>query len=143
MLIRCVTIAMISYYLYNQNTINVRFVKMNVMKSLFEFCNGWINIIAQFIGTFFMTSAAKNLEILALRSQLSLFQQQIENKKKPKPKCTPVFRQLWVLLSKVLPSWESIQIIVKPETVIRWQNTAFRKYWARKSKKKGRPKRKS
>jgi len=111
---------------------------MNI-KSMFLFFEEWIKVIIQFIRTFFMTSTAKNLEILALRSQLSLFQQQMENKKRPKPKCTPVFKQLWVILSKVLPSWESIQIVVTTQTIKRWHKTAFKLHWARKSKKIGRP----
>ena len=41
--------------------------------------------------------AALEIEILALRSQLSIFQQQIINRKLPKPRPTPAFRQLWVL----------------------------------------------
>ncbi len=61
---------------------------------MFSFIKEWLIVIFQLIRTFFMTSTAKNLEILALRSQLSLYQQQVVNKKRPKPRCTPVFRQL-------------------------------------------------
>ncbi|ABO51528.1 Integrase, catalytic region [Desulforamulus reducens MI-1] len=111
---------------------------MNI-KSVFSFFKEWIVISIQFISTFFMTSTAKNFEIIALRSQLSLFQQQVENKKISKPRCTPVFRQLWVLLSKVFINWKSNLILVKPETVIRWHETAFKFHWKSKSKKTGRP----
>ena len=113
---------------------------MNMLKSIFSFLKEWIKIIVQFVHTCFMTSTAKNIEILALRSQLSIFQQQVENKKMPKPKCTPAFRQLWVLLSKFFANWKSSLILVKPETVIRWHKTAFKMHWKRKSMKIGRPK---
>ena len=80
----------------------------------------------------------KDIEILALRSQLSLVQQRIENKKIPKVKTTPVFRLLWVFISKHFYNWKSALIIVKPETVIKWHRKAFKLYWKRKSKR-GRP----
>ena len=107
---------------------------------MFSFIKEWLIVIFQLIRTFFMTSTAKNLEILALRSQLSLYQQQVVNKKRPKPRCTPVFRQLWVLLSMFYTTWESALVSVKPETVIRWHRTAFKLHWKHKSTKIGRPK---
>lgn len=113
---------------------------MNLIKSLIYCFLEWIKITIQFIHTYFISATAKNLEILALRSQLSIVQQQIENKKIPKPKCTPVFRQLWVLISKIFSNWKSCLILVKPETVIHWHKTAFKFYWKTKSKKIGRPK---
>lgn len=112
---------------------------MNLIKSVFKFLKGWFVIIINFICTLFMTSLEKNLEILALKSQLSVYQEKVENKKIRKPRCTPVFRQLWVLLSKFLTNWKSNLIIVKPETVIGWHKTAFKLYWKSKTKKKGRP----
>jgi len=77
---------------------------------------------------------------LALRSQLSLFQQQSLNHKTPKPRVNAAFRQLWVILSKVFPKWKSSLFIVKPETVIGWHKKAFKFYWMLKSQKSGRPK---
>ncbi len=82
---------------------------------------------------------ALEMEILALRSQLSIFQQQIINRKLPKPRPTPAFRQLWVFISKLWSDWKSALLVVKPETVLDWHRTAFRFYWARKSKQRGRP----
>lgn len=113
---------------------------MQLIKSIFLFFKEWLKIIFQFIGLFFKTSTAKNLEILALRQQLSVCQQQIENKKRPKPRVTNLFRQFWVLLSKIIKNWKSWLILVKPETVIKWHKTAFKFYWKSKSKKIGRPK---
>jgi hypothetical protein len=87
-----------------------------------------------------MSDLAKDLEILALRSQLSIFQQEIINHKSTKPRFTHAFRQFWVLLSKFFSNWKSCLFLVNPETVIKWHNTAFKFYWALKSKKSGRPK---
>ena len=70
---------------------------------------------------------------------MALFQQQILNHKISKPNLTPAFRQLWVIISRLYPHWKSFLLIVKPETVICWHHTAFRFYWARKSKQHGRP----
>jgi transposase InsO family protein len=87
-----------------------------------------------------MTATEKNLEILALRSQLSLYLQQVENKKIPKPRSTPTFRQLWVILSKTYTNWRFVLKSFVPDTVIGWHHTAFKAYWTKKSKKLGRPK---
>jgi len=79
------------------------------------------------------------LENLALRSQLALFEQQVLTGKQPKPQPTPAFRRLWVWLSKHWSEWRTALMLVKPDTVIRWHRMAFRWYWRRKSKPRGRP----
>jgi len=85
-----------------------------------------------------MSSIQKDLEILALRSQLAVLQQQIANRKISKPRLNDRFRRLWLFLSKALPNWRSALILVKPETVVGWHRRAFRAYWRRKSQG-GRP----
>jgi transposase InsO family protein len=87
-----------------------------------------------------MSNFAKDMEILALRSQLSITQQQILNGKISKPHFTPAFRQLWRFLSELLPNWQSALFLVKPETVIGWHRKSFKFFWTRKSRKPGRPK---
>ncbi|HEX3043984.1 MAG TPA: integrase, partial [Bacillota bacterium] len=86
-----------------------------------------------------MSRATLEIENLALRSQLALYQQRELNHKRPKPHITPAFRQLWVVISKLCPHWKSFLMIVKPETVINWHRKAFRFYWFRKSRPRGRP----
>ena len=95
-------------------------------------------IILCFFKSRMLTDIQKDLEIAALRSQISLFQQQQINCKFPKPHCNNAFRRLWVLLSKIFPAWKESLILVKPDTVIGWHKTAFKSYWRRKSV--GRPK---
>jgi putative transposase len=109
-------------------------------KFIIQYIKNWWQIFSCFFKTRFMSDIAKDLEILALRSQLSIFQQEILNHKSNKPRFTHAFRQFWVLLSKFFSNWKSSLFLVKPETVIKWHKTAFKFYWALKSKKPGRPK---
>ena len=110
------------------------------LKTIRLFLRDWYQILICLLKTTLKSRIAKDLEIIALRSQLSLMQEQILNHKIPKPKPTPAFRQLLVLISKLCSNWRSFIMIVKPETVIGWHRTAFRFYWTRKSKPRGRPK---
>jgi len=80
-----------------------------------------------------MSSTQKDLEIIALRSQLAIFQEQIINKKITRPNVTDRFRRLWVFLSKVYPQWKSALMLVQPDTVLRWHQEAFKRHWHSKS----------
>jgi hypothetical protein len=60
-----------------------------------------------------MSRAALEIENIALRSQLAIFQQQVLNHKIPKPRPTPAFRQLWFIISKLWPHWRSALVVVK------------------------------
>ena len=109
-----------------------------MVKSVIVFVFQWIQTICIFVKTWFVFTTEIRLEILALRSQLSIYQQKELNNKTSKPRVSTAFRQLWVLLSKLLPKWKESLVIVKPETVIGWHKTAFKIFWKRKSKA-GRP----
>ncbi len=41
----------------------------------------------------------------------------------------PADRLFWSFLSRLWSRWQSAVILVQPETVIRWQRTAWRRYW--------------
>ena len=86
-----------------------------------------------------MSSASKNLELIALKSQLSFYEQAVINHKVPKPRLDPFFRSLWVALSKCLTDWKSLLVVVKPETVIGWHRGCFKFFWKLKSRRRGRP----
>jgi putative transposase len=107
--------------------------------ALLQCLREWLSILLDLLKLRFTSGLKKDLEIIALRSQLALFYNEIEAGKRPKPKTTPAFRQLWVLLSKYYDDWKTLLIIFKPETIIRWHRTAFSFYWFKKSKRKGRP----
>ena len=98
-----------------------------------------IQAFYQIVKIHFLSDIQKDLEILALRSQLAVLQQHIINHKIPKPRVNDRFRRLWVLLSKVMTDWQFALMLFKPETVIGWHRRTFRLYWRRKSKG-GRPK---
>ena len=82
---------------------------MNILSFLFSFAK-----------TLFKSDLQKDLEILALRSQLAIFQQHLLNHKTKKPRLPNSFRRLWVFLSKAYPGWKDALMLVKPETVIGW-----------------------
>lgn len=109
------------------------------MKSFLKFIKQWANYIFQFIKAIFMNNTAKSLEIIALRSQIALLTGQLENKKIKKSKSNRAFRQLWVLISRFHSNWKPLSAVFNPDTIIRWQKTAFKIPWSKKSKKAGRP----
>ena len=110
------------------------------MQSLFLFTKQWIQIIAWFFQAILQPDVQRASEIVALRSQVAIMQQNIETNKMNKPKFTTAYRQLWVLLYKHFSNWKDALMLVKPETVVKWHRKAFKMYWRRKSRKLGRPK---
>ena len=89
------------------------------------------------IQTLFKSKSELLLENIALRQQLSTFL--IKN---TKPKLTDLDRSFWVAMKLVFNKWIDSLIIVKPETVVRWQNRRFKKHWTNISTKNKKPGRK-
>ena len=85
---------------------------------------------------YFRTHADIQLEVLALRHQVTVLQ-----RTNPKPKLRPADRRLWVWLSRSWSRWRSALVIVKPDTVLDWHRRGFRWYWTWKVRhgKAGRP----
>ena len=81
----------------------------------------------------FAKKAALAMENLALRQQLAVYK-----RKQPRPRLTDLDRAFWAVLKDRFAAWADALIIVKPDTVVRWQKKRFRKHWTRKSKP-GRP----
>lgn len=79
----------------------------------------------------FRDRAAIQLELLALRHQLATLE-----RTSPRPSLRPADRLLWVILSRILPNWRDVVVIVKPETVIGWHRKGFRLFWAWKSRRR-------
>jgi putative transposase len=73
------------------------------------------------------------LENLALRQQLAVYK-----RKQPRPRLNDLDRAFWTALKNQFSDWADALIIVKPDTVVRWQKQRFRNFWRRKSKP-GRP----
>lgn len=99
----------------------------------------WFNYVIYVLRGLLVSRTTLIKENIALRSQLALFHHQVLSGKRPKPKTTPAFRRIWAILSRSWADWKSVLMVVRPETVIKWHRTAFRFYWARKSKPRGRP----
>ncbi len=88
------------------------------------------------LGDSFRGRAVLQLELLALRHQLA-----VSERTSPRPKLRPADRLLWVILSRILPTWRDVLDIVKPDTVIGWHRKGFRLFWTMKSRRRkgGRP----
>ena len=112
---------------------------MRFLKAICRHLKKWFELLRRFIYSFFVSNSIIRLENLALQSQLMEQMEKQRKYKLPKKQQNTVFKQLWVILSKVLPNWKELLFKVQPETVIRWHRTAFKVYWKKKSKKMGRP----
>ncbi len=84
----------------------------------------------------FRGRAALQLELIALRHQLTTMK-----RTSPWPSRRPTDRLLWVLLSRLLPNWREMLMIVKPEAVIGRHRKGFRLFWTWQSRRRrgGRP----
>ena len=71
------------------------------------------------------------LENVALRQQLAVLRRSVK-----RPRLSKADRGFWVLLRRIWTDWESVLVIVKPETVIRWHRCGFRRYWTWKSRRR-------
>jgi hypothetical protein len=77
------------------------------------------------------TRASLQVEILALRHQLSVLQR--GNRRRLRLRASD--RLLWVFLSRLWPEWRKSLMLVKPDTVIGWHRRGFRFYWKWKSRR--------
>jgi putative transposase len=78
--------------------------------------------------------AAKDLEILVLRHQLSVLRRQV-----PRPRLKPTDRVLLAAVSRALPQARWSCFLVKPETLLRWHRCLVRRRWTYPSARMGRP----
>ena len=84
----------------------------------------------------FRTRLFLQLEILALRHQLTVYQ-----RPGAKPRLKPTDRIFWACLSRAWSDWQRALVFVQPATVLAWQRRRFREHWARLRRKgrSGRP----
>src|SRR5215468_7244783 len=89
------------------------------------------------VRSWFRSRAALQVEILALRHQLTV----LKRSQRGRLRLNSADRLLWVGLSRLWSQWRSALLVVKPETVIAWHRRGFRWYWRRKSRQgePGRP----
>jgi transposase InsO family protein len=76
------------------------------------------------------------MENLALRQQVTALK-----KERPRPTLGDTDRAFWVALREAWPGWASRLVLVKADTVARWNRDRFRRYWANISQRRhpGRP----
>ena len=77
--------------------------------------------------------AAKDLEILVLRHQLTVLRRQI-----PRPRLEPADRALLAAVSRVLPD-PLVVLLRKPETLLRWHRRLVAGAWTYPHRRTGRP----
>jgi hypothetical protein len=92
-----------------------------------------MQMIFALIRSLFANKADLALEVLALRQQLAVYK-----RKQPRPRLNDLDRAFWTALKNQFADWADALVVVKPETVVRWQKQRFRKHWTHKSKP-GRP----
>jgi len=92
-------------------------------------------LFAAFLASF-RSSAALQIEVLALRHQLTVLQLSVK-----RPKLTAVDRFFWVWLLEFWSDWRTALILIKPETLIAWHRKGLRLFWTRKVRRgqPGRP----
>ena len=61
-----------------------------------------------FVWAIFCPKAVLAGRLLAAESQLAACEHEIASKRRPRPRFTPGFRRLWVVLSKCLDRWEDL-----------------------------------
>ncbi len=76
------------------------------------------------------------IENLVLRQQLAVYA-----RRRQRPPLRDTDRLFWSLVARTWSPWRSTLQIVRPETVVRWHRTAWRRYWTWKSqaRRQGRP----
>ena len=72
------------------------------------------------------TRLSMQLEILALRHQLAVYQQS-----GVRARIKPVDRLFRAWLCRIWSGWQDALVLVQPRTVIAWQPERFREHWAR------------
>jgi len=95
-----------------------------------------IRALLAFVSTLFRSRLALQLEIVALRHQLTVYQRTTK-----RPRINPGDRIFWSWLSRRWSGWRGALVFVQTRTVLAWQRKRFRDHRAKLSKqgRSGRP----
>lgn len=74
------------------------------------------------------------LENRALRQQVVMLKRSV---KRARP--STMDRFFWIAFASFVGNWRESLIALHPDTIVRWHQEGFRRYWARKSRRAGRP----
>ncbi len=87
-----------------------------------------------FLHSLFQSRTGAAARIVALESQLDVCLRRGESKRVGR--FSSSFRFLWVMLSWSWDGWERVCHVMKPRTVVGWQQKAFQQFWRWKSRGK-------
>jgi putative transposase len=95
-----------------------------------------VSALLAFLAAWFRSRRSLQLEILALRHQLAVYQCSV-----PRPCIQPTDRLFWSWFARLWSGWQDVLVFVQPRTVVAWQQKRFREHWRRLSQrgKPGRP----
>ncbi len=95
-----------------------------------------VSALIAFVATQLRSRLSMQLEIVALRHQLGVYQRSAR-----RPRLGSGDRVLWSWLSRHWSRWRQVLIFVRPATVTAWQRRRFRDHWSKLSQrgKPGRP----
>ncbi|HEV7933440.1 MAG TPA: helix-turn-helix domain-containing protein [Actinomadura sp.] len=88
---------------------------------------GWIALLAR-------SQASKDVEILALRHQLSVLRRQVAS-----PRPSSADRALLSALARLLPRRRRLHLFVRPRTLLRWHADLVKRRWTYPRRGPGRP----
>jgi putative transposase len=94
-----------------------------------------VRALFAFVASLFRSRLSLQLEIVALRHQLTLYHRSI---RRPQVRLTD--RLFWLWLSRGWSRRRNVLVFVQPATVLAWQRKRFHEHWARLSRREpGRP----
>ena len=94
-----------------------------------------VRALLAFATRFFRSHVSLQVEIVALRHQLTVYERLIR-----RPRVRRSDRIFWAWLARHWARWREVLVFVQPATVLAWQRTRFRKHWTRLSRRgPGRP----
>ena len=88
----------------------------------------WITHLLMLVNALLADRSRLALENAALRQQIVVLKRSVK-----RAKINDSDRIFWILMRRLLDSWRSTLLIVKPETVIKWHRKGWRYFWRRKS----------
>jgi len=91
-----------------------------------------ICVLLAFVSTVFRSRLTLQLENVALRQQLGVYQRTTQ-----RPRIHAADRIFWSWFSHHWSGWRDALVFVKTRTVIAWQRKRFREHWAKLSKQGG------
>jgi hypothetical protein len=96
---------------------------------------GLLRFVLAVLASPFKPKIRLEAENATLRHQLMV----LRRKLKGRAHLTNSDRWFFVQLYRWFPSILPVLMIIRPETLVRWHRAGFRRYWRRKSRRRGRP----